>query len=313
MSFLHSNSGGKMRSGLGLPVRSGAVYPAFVTQILSFAVLTGMAFAQTPRDLKASATLLTAREISEYLVERNAPAFNSSAKSSPDVSVNVIVQKLMKASERRAAQLGGFQGKRWYHLQYHGFLGGRDANMEVLATYSAPDARSFSVLSESGSKLLLNRILVKLLESEQRAFRNQKSFQLSPANYKFDLLGAERQPDGSLCYVLAVKAREPNEFLYNGKIWVDADDFAVRRMEGEPSKSPSFWIKDTQIQSRWEKIGNFWFIAHNQSVSHVRMGGVATLTIDYGYLQVTAADKRATRIQAQGSILPDPASITPER
>jgi hypothetical protein len=281
--------------------------------LLSITVIAGVAFAQGPRDLKASATLITAREISEYLISRDAPAAKPAANSVPNLSAKAIVEKMMKANERRAAQLGSFQAKRWYHLQYHGFLGGRDANMEVLATYSAPNTRSFSVLSESGSKLLLNRILMKLLDSEERAFRNQKSFQLSPANYDFQLLGSERQADGSVCYILSVKARQPNEFLYNGKIWVDANDFAVRRMEGEPSKSPSFWIKDTQIQSRWEKIGNFWFIAHNQSVSHVRMGGFATLSIDYGYLQVTAADRRAPRIQAQGSILPDPASVTPER
>lgn len=286
---------------------------SFIAQVLSFSVITGAALAQGRHDLKTPATLLTSKEISEYLVTRGAPAVSQSGKNQPNLSAKVIVEKLMKANERRAEQLGSVEGKRWYHLQYHGFLGGRDASMEVLSTYSAPHSRSFSVISENGSKLLLNRILDKLLESEQRAFRNQKSFQLSPENYNFELLGSEQQSDGSLCYVLAVKARQPNEFLYNGKIWVDANEFAVRRMEGEPSKSPSFWIKDTQIQSRWEKIGNFWFVAHNQSVSHVRMGGVATLTIDYGYLQVTAADRRAPKIEAQGSILPDPASITPER
>jgi hypothetical protein len=110
-----------------------------------------------------------------------------------------------------------------------------------------------------------------------------------------------------------VKPLKPNKFLYAGKIWVDARDFGVVRMEGEPAKAPSFWVRDTQIDSNWEKVRGFWFIAHNHSVSHIRMGGVATLTIDYGDYQVTAVDGRAAKTQAQGPVLPDPASVTPQR
>ena len=185
--------------------------------------------------------------------------------------------------------------------------------MEVLATYSAPDERTFTVISQSGSKLLLNRVLLKLLDSEKEAFEHRKQVELSPENYKFDLVGTDSTADGNSCFVLVVKPRKPNKFLYAGKIWVDAHDFAVVRMEGEPAKSPSFWIRDTQIDCTWEKVGNFWFIAHNRSVSHIRMGGAATLTIDYDDYQITGVDRRAAKSEAQGPILPDPASVTPQR
>jgi hypothetical protein len=219
----------------------------------------------------------------------------------------------MSANARRSAELRGFQGKRWYHLEYHGLFGGKDASMEVLATYSAPDQRNFSVISQTGSKLLLNRVLLKMLDSEQEAFRNRKQIELSPENYQFALLDTDRIPAGESCYVLAVKPRKQNKFLYTGKIWVDASDFAVVRMEGEPAKSPSFWIRDTQIDSSWEKVGNFWFIAHNHSVSHIRMGGIATLNIEYGDYQITGVDRRATKNKAQSPILPDPATVAPQR
>jgi hypothetical protein len=229
------------------------------------------------------------------------------------LSVDEIVQKFMTANARRSAELRGFQGKRKYNLQYRGLLGGREASMEVLATYSAPDERTFSVISQSGSKLLLNRVLLKLLDSEKEAFAHRKQVELSPENYKFELVGADRTADGSSCFVLAVKPRKQNKFLYAGKIWVDAHDFAVVRMEGEPAKSPSFWVRDTQIQSSWKKVGNFWLIAHNHSVSHIRMGGAATLTIDYDDYQITGVDRRSAKSQSQGPILPEPASVTPQR
>ena len=272
----------------------------------------GLSFGQNSWSPSRATPTFTATEISQYLVAREDKPFNFRSKGSAPLSADAIIEKMMAASALRAAELRGFQGKRWYHLRYHGFLGGREASMEVLATYSAPDRREYSVVSQSGSKLLLNRVLLKLLESEKQAFENRKQIDLTPANYKFALVGTERVPEGNMCYVLSVMPRKENPFLYAGKIWVDANEFAVTRMEGQPTKSPSFWIRDTQIESRWQRFGNFWFIAHNSSVSHIRMGGLATLTIDYGDYKVTEVDHRAARNQGQAPILPDPASVTPQ-
>jgi hypothetical protein len=317
MNFLHSELR-TIRAGAGVHVRPqdrhsalGAAgvlaHPALslIFAPLLACLLASTAVAQSPR-------ALTATDISQYLVARDEKPSHLRRQTSSTPSVDSIVEKMTTANARRAAELRGFQGKRWYHLQYHGFLGGRDASMEVLATYSAPNKREFTVISQDGSHLLLNRVLLKLLDSERQAFENRKQFELSPANYEFEMVDIDHGSNGSTYYVLSVKPRQNNEFLYNGKIWVDASDFAVVRMEGEPAKSPSFWIRDTQIESNWEKIGDFWFIAHNSSVSHIRMGGMATLTIDYGDYQVTGVD-RGGKTQAQGQELPDPASVTPQR
>jgi hypothetical protein len=298
MNFLRSNSGQKIRLRV-----------VFLRLVL-IAALAAESFGQTPHSRRISGEP-SAEEISRYLVSReNDPA---DVETHARLSETAIVEKIMDANTRRSAELRAFEGKRWYHLEYHGLFGGRDASMEVVARYNAPDQHNFNVISQSGSKLLLNRVLLKLLDSEKEAFQNHKQVELSPENYKFTLLGTERIPAGDTCYVLAVKPRKQNKFLYAGKIWVDGHDFAVVRMEGEPAKAPSFWVRDTQIDSKWEKVGGFWFIAHNHSVSHIRLGGVATLTIDYGEYQVTAVDGHAAKTQAQGPVLPEPASVAPQR
>ena len=276
------------------------------------AVIGGVAFGQgshSPRVSRES----SAKQISKYLISRDVDAVDVRAENAPSLSETAIVEKIMVANARRSAELRAFKGKRWYRLEYHGLFGGKNASMEVLASYTAPDQHDFSLISQSGSKLLLNRVLLKLLDSEKEAFENHKQIELSPENYKFTLVGTELIPAGDTCYVLTVKPRKQNKFLYAGKIWVDAHDFAVVRMEGEPAKAPSFWVRDTQIDSSWEKVGGFWFIAHNHSVSHIRLGGVATLNIDYGDYQVTAVDGHAARTQAQGPVLPEPASVAPQR
>jgi hypothetical protein len=228
----------------------------------------------------------------------------------PALAADIVVNKLMATGARRSEELRGFRATRTYDLQYHGFLGTREAGMRVIATYTAPDRLDFSVVSQNGSKLLLNRVLLKLLDSEREAFRNQSQIELSPANYNFESLGLE-EADNDPCYVLSVQPRKENKFLYRGKVWIDANDFALSRMQGQPAKSPSFWIRDTQIDSNWKKVGDFWLIQHNRSVSHIRMGGTATLTIDYSDYQITGVGR--TQGHGQTPELPDPSSVTPQR
>jgi hypothetical protein len=182
--------------------------------------------------------------------------------------------------------------------------------MQVISTYTAPDKLDFSVVSQSGSKLLLNRVLLKLLDSERDAFRDQAKIELSPANYRFSSDGMEQLSDDDPSYVLGVQPKQENKFLYRGKVWIDANDFALARMEGQPAKSPSFWIRDTQINSTWAKVSGFWLIQHSKSVSHIRMGGMATLTIDYTDYQVSRVS--GARGHGQSPQLPDPAAVTPE-
>ncbi len=253
------------------------------------------------------------KDISKYLLNKNLSAAAARSKDPPLLPADVIVDKVMATNAHRSAEVRGFQDTRSYHLQYHGLFGTRDASMQVLATYAAPDQRNFSVISQTGSKLLLNRVLLKLLDSEKEAFRNRKQVELSPDNYQFEIVGLDREPGGRPAYVLAVKPRKDNKFLYHGKIWVDANDFAVVKMEGQPAKSPSFWIKDTDIESNWTRVGDFWLIANSTSTSHIRMGGMAILTIDYGNYQITGIDKRAPQTRSQSPVLPDPSAVTPQR
>ena len=206
----------------------------------------------------------------------------SAEDSMPVASTDSIVQKLLAANARRAVALHSYRGKRAYTLDYRGFPGSRSADMSVNASFTAPDTKEFDVVKQNGSKLLLNRVLLKLLDSEKEALQgqNRQNTDLSPKNYEFAFLQMDQTPQGA-AYVLHVTPRTNSKFLYKGKIWVDATDFAVVRIEGEPAKNPSFWISRTRIEQRYAKFGDFWLPVHNQSVTHSRLGGDAVLNIDY--------------------------------
>lgn len=231
--------------------------------------------------------------------------------SPPQLSSDAIVQRLMAANAQRSQTLRGYRGKRVYHLDYHGIFGSHDAGMQVEATYTAPDRKDFKVISQTGSKLLINHVLLKLLSSEQEAQeeQNRKELEISPKNYDFALAGTEHTPGGDF-YVLAVSPKNKSKYLYRGKLWVDARDFAVVRMQGEPAKNPSLWVSHTQIEYRWAKIGGFWLPVHNESETQVRMGGKAVLTIDYSDYQVTGVNRSNSRGPGENSTLPDPSAVS---
>ena len=216
----------------------------------------------------------------------------SGAVETPSVPLNAeqVVNNLVQKNLERAQALMSYEGTRIYRLDYHGFPGARSAEMVVDVKYQSPASKEFTIRSETGSKLLIERVFNKLLQSEKEALaeENQRRTALNSDNYLFTMAGYETTPAGPV-YILLVEPRAKNKFLYRGRIWVDANDFAVTRIEGEPAKNPSFWTKDTKIEQIYTKAGDFWLPAMNRSASSIRLGGRASFSIEYKDYQITAA------------------------
>ena len=139
--------------------------------------------------------------------------------------------------------------------------------------------------------MIIDEVFKKLLQAEREmlATEVQTRTALNYDNYDFTLLGHESTAYGSM-YVLSVEPRTKDKFLYRGRIWVDAEDFAVTRLEAQPAKSPSFWTKNTEVVQVYTKVRDFWLPVRNSSVAMIRLGGHAELTILYNAYQITSAD-----------------------
>ena len=112
------------------------------------------------------------------------------------------------------------------------------------------------------------------------------------------MIGYESSDKGSQ-YVLAVSPKTKSKYLYRGKVWVDATDFAVTRIDAEPAQNPSFWTKKSEIHHEYMKVQDFWLPRRNESVSYIRLGGRATLTIEYNNYRVI--DSRESRDSTKAS------------
>lgn len=202
-----------------------------------------------------------------------------------------IVERLVEMNLRRAQALHSYHGTRTYHVEYRGLLGARNADMAVDVTYQAPGTKNFTILSSTGSTLMLDKVLKKLLQAETEAAsaEGQRRTALNNENYDFTLVALESTAPRRM-YVLALEPRTKNKFLFRGRVWVDSADFAVVRLEAEPARNPSFWTKSSQIEQSYQKVRDFWLPERNHSVSSIRMGGRAELTIKYQSFTITGSD-----------------------
>ena len=206
-----------------------------------------------------------------------------------------VVARLMSRNAERARHLLSFEARRDYQLHYTGFPSPLAAEMQVKVSYTAPGTKQFTIESESGSKLILSRVFHRLLESEKESGSdeaNRAAVALTTANYSFSLLGCA-SGGGRPLYVMQVKPLRDNKYLYRGMVWIDATDFAVTRIEAQPGKNPSFWTKRTLIDHEYEKVDGFYLPALNRTVTDVRLGGKAVLTIRYQDYKLSAAENVA--------------------
>lgn len=203
-----------------------------------------------------------------------------------------VISEMERHNQSRSEELKHYTAVRHYDVEYKGFGADLGAKMEVEVKFDAPTEKSFRIVSQSGSKLLIDKVLKRLVETEKEAAGTQSATALSQANYSFQLTGTETI-NGRPAYVMTVEPLTDSKLLYRGRIWVDASDFALVKIEAEPAKNPSFWISKTAIHHTYSKTGDFWLPEENRSVSKVRVGGTAVLMIDYGTYQIKTDSESA--------------------
>ena len=239
----------------------------------------GRSAARTP-SASGAALLMTAAPLLFAVLPCFAAQIQAPAPA--PLSAADIIRRVATANAVRTARLRSYRSTRIYEVDYKGFGGDRQAKMTVTIDYEAGKKR-FTVVKEEGSKLLLNRVVRKALESEQEAATDEmrRRSELSEANYSFEFVRAETSADRQL-FVLQAKPKRKDKYLYDGNIWIDATDYAIARVEAQPAKNPSFWITSATISHSNRSVNGIWLPAKNQSTSKVRLGGHATLSIDYG-------------------------------
>jgi hypothetical protein len=90
--------------------------------------------------------------------------------------------------------------------------------------------------------------------------------------------------------VLQLTPRRAEPELVNGKAWVDASNFQVRRIEGTPAKSPSWWIHNLHVSIDYGTVHGIWTQLATKAVADVRLMGTHVLTSHEVDLQTTTVE-----------------------
>jgi hypothetical protein len=193
---------------------------------------------------------------------------------SPVPGAESIVAHMMQARSENRARLRPYSVTRDYRL----FGKERQtARSEVIArvTFDPPGIKQFVIQQASGMGLG-ERIVRQMLEHETEIGKNNASTDLSPANYDFRYL-REEELGGRHCYVLEIVPRRNDKTLLRGQIWVDAITYLLQRTEGEPARSPSWWLKDARLVLVYSDVGGMWLQTSSESSADVRFLGRHTM------------------------------------
>jgi hypothetical protein len=143
-------------------------------------------------------------------------------------------------------------------------------------------------------RLALNPLIAS--EIEAASGKQHHDSAITPANYTFELLG-EQQVGPYHCIVARATPRRADKYLFEGKVWIDTEDYAVVRIAGHPAKKLSFWIERADFVREYQRIDGFWLSKKDVTFVKVRMYGQKVLTINHQNYAVTGARDTGASIQ----------------
>jgi len=216
--------------------------------------------------------------VSNLLLMQAFPVAAQDSATTP--TAKEIVTRMTAHDLARQSSIEGYAGMRRYVLENQKVH--KRAEMLVQVLGDKDGTKHFEVVSEDGWRAAHKHVLDKMLESETETSRPDKraGARLNSENYDFSLSGTELTA-GHTAYVLEVRPKRSEKYLFEGHIWVDAEDYALVRAEGKPAKKPSFWTKSIHFVQIYQKCGPVWFPLSTQSVTEAHLFGITGVSIEY--------------------------------
>jgi hypothetical protein len=149
---------------------------------------------------------------------------------------------------------------------------------------------TYEVIAEGGSEGVRDRVLHKVLKSEQQAWDNgeAQTSGITPTNYSFiQPHDHEAHPDDLLKVLL--KPRRKGKLIVDGAMFLERSDAELVRVEGRLTSNPSFWISRVDITKRYQQIGGHNLPVEIDTVADLRFAGDATFRMVYRYTHVNGA------------------------
>ncbi len=209
------------------------------------------------------------------------------------LSLDEILRHMEEHDQEMVRSLNAYTCLRRYTLENRRFH--KSAELDVRMTYTSPGHKTFEVLSERGPAVIRQRVLRPMLEAEEEAGRDdiRPLTRMVAANYNFKLIGGDVQNDRP-AYVLQVSPKARNKFSIHGRVWVDAKDFGIVRVEASPAQNPSMFIHNTRVVQQSTRFGVAWLPLFNHSNTDSFLFGHTEVTIDSWDYKITESSNQSS-------------------
>lgn len=166
------------------------------------------------------------------------------------------------------------------------------ARTEVVAkiNFLPPNMKTYDIDQSTGG--MGEKVIRRILDHEVDAARDPREMMVNEQNYRFDYDG-EEFVDNLSCYRLTIAPKHDRKDLLNATIWVDKTSYRIVRMEGEPAKSPSFWVKDVHLVLDFGEVAGMWMQTEIHALAHLRFGGeykIVSQDLDYDVARSVASN-----------------------
>ena len=199
----------------------------------------------------------------------------SSTAEIPSPDLNLIMQRLEDVQHQDPAQSRPYEVTREYKV-FRGYDKQPISMVLAQVNFVPPDIKTYKITQARGNPRG-EKMVREILDQETESAKKGRGREISRTNYDFVLLRQENfgvVPE----YVLRIVPKRKAEYLLSGQIWVDASTFRIRRIEGVPTRSPSFWIKNIHITLQFAQLGGMWAPVSFDAIATVRLLGQYTLT-----------------------------------
>lgn len=214
------------------------------------------------------------------LLQANGAFASNAGTSSESPDLAALVKKITDA------QLDNRENARPYSVTREYKVFGGDAaqpRTEVVAqvNFLPPNVKNYDIDQSTGG--MGEKVIRHILDHEVDVARDPRLMMVNKQNYEFTFLG-EDVLAGDHCYKLQLTPKHERKELLKATMWVDKNSYHILRLEGEPAKSPSFWVKDVHLVLEFGEVAGMWLQTETLALAHLRFGGEYKLTSqDIGY------------------------------
>ena len=200
-----------------------------------------------------------------------------------------VVARVIERNRLRNEHLRSYSAVRKYEIRNPD--GRVSAETIVRVEYQAPGTKKFQKVSEEGSWVVRRLVFDRLLQSEEDTSTGEerRDSAISDKNYAFTIVGEENLA-GRRCFMVEAKPKRTDKYLFEGKLWIDAQDFGIARISGHPASKLSFWINRAEFVRQFQRIDGFWLPYRDETIVDIRVHGRREFRIEHEQYVINATN-----------------------